>query len=246
MSTINTIEFVDMHTHILPEVDDGSTSMEETLQMLEMEYEEGVRTIIATPHYIPGSRNASVERLQDTYTKVCEKAAEILPELKIYLGNEIYYRDGVVRDLREQKALTLAGTDYVLVEFSVRSDNNTIFNAVKKMTEAGFRPVIAHMERYECLYRKTALVEDLIDAGAYIQINTESLPGGMFDARSAYCRSLLGDGLVHFLGSDCHDTIRRKPLMKTALSKLKKEEYKKQIDRIMDRHIHCLLENKWI
>lgn len=238
--------YIDIHTHILPGVDDGSSSMEETMKMLTAAYDEGVKTIVATPHYIPGRHNAGAERLREVYEQVCAEAAAVWPDLRIMLGNEIYYKDNAVNDLKSHRALTLAETDYVLVEFSVRSEYRTIFHAVRTLTEAGYRPIIAHVERYGCLYKKYDDIENLIDAGAYIQINTESLTGGFLDRRAAFCRRLLAEGYVYFLGSDCHDTGLRKPLMKTALDKLDRTTCEDQIVRIMTEYADALLNNKWI
>ncbi len=246
MSMNSIAGYTDIHTHILPGVDDGSSSVEETMQMLTAAYDEGVRTIFATPHYIPGRRNAGVEHLQEIYERICREAETVLPDLNIYLGNEIYYKDNVVNDIKSRRALTLAGTDYLLVEFSTRSEFNKIFQAVRSVTEAGYRPIIAHMERYGCLYKKERLIEDLMDAGAYIQINTESLVGNFLDRQAAFCRKLLEEGYVSFLGSDCHDNSLRKPLMRQALSKLEKTSCGEQIRKIMTENVAALLENKWI
>lgn len=236
--------YTDLHTHILPAVDDGAADMEETIRMLKKAYDEGVRTMFATPHYIPGGRGPSAEEILAVHGQVCEKAC--FPGLRILPGNEIYCRGNVIGDLKAGKALTLAGTDYVLTEFSVRSEYKDIFQWVRSLTEAGYRPVIAHAERYGCLARDAGLTSELIDAGAYIQINTESLEGKFWDARAAWCRKLLLRGSVHFLGSDCHHADFRAPRMRSVLDGLKKDGYKEQIHRIMRENVELLLENKWI
>ena len=141
---------------------------------------------------------------------------------------------------------TLADTDYVLLEFSTRISYKDLFGYVKAISGKHYRPIIAHAERYGCLYRKEELIKELIGAGAYIQMNTESLPGGSFNRQAAYCRSLLEKGYVHFLGTDCHDTQMRKPQMQTDLSKIKYARYDEQINKIMLHNIDCLLANKWI
>lgn len=238
--------FLDIHSHILPEVDDGSRGMDETLKMLQAAYEEGVRIIIATPHYIPGRHNKSVDNLNQIYHQVCVQAEKSIPNIKILLGNEIYFKESAVEDVKRGRALTLAGTDYVLVEFRMTSEIKDIFRAVRLFSEAGYRPVIAHMERYGCLYKKENTIHELIDAGAYIQINAESFMGGILDRNAAYCRRLLEFGMVHFLGSDCHDLTSRRPQMRTPLASLKKDMYAQQIQKIMSTNKDCFLENKYI
>ena len=240
------MEYIDIHSHILPGVDDGAADMEETMSMLRMAYEQGTRTIIATPHYIPGKKKKSAEELREIHAKVCEQSKDIMPDLKILLGNEIYCREGVLRSITEGRALTLADTDYILLEFSTRISYKDLFGYIKAITGQHYRPIIAHVERYGCLYRKEDLIKELIGAGAYIQMNTESLPGGSFNRQAAYCRSLLEKGYVHFLGTDCHDMQTRKPQMQTDLSKIKYARYEEQINKIMLHNIDCLLANKWI
>lgn len=214
--------------------------------MLEQAWAEGIRTMIATPHYIPGHSNVPAERLRTIYARVCGEAAEILPNLRILLGNEIYYRRHVTEDLKRGSALTLAGTNYVLTEFSVSCEYEELFRAVREYTEAGYRPILAHVERYGCLYRKEHLADDLIDAGAYLQMNAQSLAGGIWDRRKAFCRELLREGRIHFLGSDCHDPVARKPCMQTVLSQLKGGTCDGQIRRIMEENAESLLNNEWV
>lgn len=240
------MDFLDIHSHILPGVDDGSEDMKETMEMLKMAYAEGVRTIVATPHYIPGARNKGADGLRQIHHEVCMQAEKAFPDLKILLGNEIYFKEDAVEEVRKGKALTLADTDYVLVEFGITSKAEKLFHAVKVFSEAGYRPVLAHIERYSCLYKKEETVHDLIDAGAYIQINCDSFVGGFFDRNAAYCRRLLKLGMVHFIGSDCHDLSKRKPQMSTPLLTLKKEECRRRIEEIMLENKDCFLKNKFI
>ena len=240
------MNYTDIHSHILPGVDDGAADIEETMSMLKMAYEQGVRTIIATPHYIPGKKKKSADELRQIHAQVCETAKESMPDLKILLGNEIYCREGVLRSITEGRTLTLADTDYVLLEFSTKISYKDLFGYVKAISGKHYRPIIAHVERYGCLYRKEELIRELIGAGAYIQMNTESLPGGSFNRQAAYCRSLLEKGYVHFLGTDCHDMQMRKPQMQTDLSKIKYPRYEEQLNKIMLHNVECLLANKWI
>ena len=174
------MKYTDIHSHILPGVDDGAADMEETLEMLKEAYEQGVRTIFATPHYIPGRKKKSAEELRQIHAEVCVAAKESMPDLKILLGNEIYCREGVLSSITEGRALTLADTAYVLLEFSTHISYKELFGYIKAISGKHYRPIIAHVERYGCLYRKEELIRELIGAGAYIQMNTESLPGGSF------------------------------------------------------------------
>ena len=110
--------FVDAHCHVLPEVDDGAQSMNETRQMLQMAYDEGIRYIIATPHHHPRRGKASPRQLRRQLKLVREEAEKISEKLRVYLGTEVYFGQDVPDKLKEDKILTMNRTRYVLVEFS--------------------------------------------------------------------------------------------------------------------------------
>lgn len=237
--------YYDLHSHILPGVDDGPSSMEETKEMLRIALEEGIHTIIATPHY-ESAKGQNTEEIQKIIEQVLIEAKTISPDFTIYPGNELYYSDSVIEDLKAKKAFTLAGTNYVLVEFSVRESYDSIFKGLRNLVSAGYFPILAHVERYQCLHKQEERIYDLIDLGAYIQMNCDSLEMGFFHMESKYHRSLLTKGLVHFLSSDCHDTKYRKPLLGSIAKNLRKKVEHKKLDEILIENPKTLLENKYI
>ena len=214
--------YIDIHTHLLPSVDDGSQSMDMTIQMLKIALEQGITTVIATPHYIAGESNSSVELLMELREKVQEEATKLHKDFKIFLGNELYYSDSVIDALKSGKALTLAGSRYVLVEYSTKAVYNMIYQGMGNLIRHGYIPILAHTERYECLHKREDLISELVKQGCYIQINSNSVIGGLFHSTASWSRRLIKQGLVHFLGSDCHNEKERKPLMKAAVKALSK------------------------
>ena len=213
------MSYFDVHTHIVPGVDDGSDSLEESLEMISQMREQGVLNIVATPHYPDGK----TEKIKDAFDMLKKSVEDKYPDMKLYLGNELLNGPGVIEALKNKTALTIADTKYILVEFLPGDSERKIYNALREYILAGYIPIVAHVERYEALHKNYDFLDEIINLGAYIQINTESLVGGLFDRRAAYCRKLLENGYVHFLGSDCHGAERRKPLMKGAIEKLKPE-----------------------
>jgi protein-tyrosine phosphatase len=238
--------YIDIHAHILPEVDDGSGSMEETLQMLTIAYRQGIRTIIATPHYACGMNNITADKLKAVRDRVQAEAAKIDKEFQIFLGNELYYSDSIIEDLKAQKALTLAESMYILVEFSVKSSYNTIYNGFKSLILSGYVPILAHVERYECLRKNESRIEELIELGAYIQMNSSSLLGGFLDSEAAYNRKLLAQGYIHLIGSDCHDKVNRIPRMEDAVKVVMKKYGNQMINQVFKDNPGKLLSNKYI
>lgn len=241
-----TNKYIDIHTHILPGVDDGPRHIEETINMLKLELEQGVTTIIATPHYVAGGNNMLVESLEHIRNKVQEEASKLDNRLKIMLGNELLYSESIIEDLQAGKALTLAGSNYVLVEFIVGVSFDKLFKAIGELNRAGYIPILAHVERYQCLYHNEGLIGDLIDAGCYIQMNGSSLIGNIFNSDAAFNNKLVRQGLVHFIGSDCHDTDRRKPSIMSAVKALRKKCGEELINQICIDNPAKVLENSYI
>lgn len=241
-----TNSYYDIHTHILPGVDDGSGSMEETLRMLQIAAEQEIGTIIATPHFFAGDQNIPVEQLSLVRDKVQEEADKLNKKLKILLGNELYYSESVIDALKSKRALTLAGSRYVLVEYSVRDTYENIYKGMGEFIRAGYAPILAHVERYSCLHKREDLVSDLVKLGCYIQMNGSSLIGGIFNSEAALNRKLLNHGLIHFVGSDCHDDKVRVPVMSSVIKNLQKKCDESLVNQIFRENPKKILENKYI
>lgn len=241
-----TEQYIDVHSHILPGVDDGSRNMEMTMEMVETAYRQGVRAMIATPHYYPGHVRLPKEYLEEIFQETAAAIHEKYSDFTLYLGNEIYYRDEVVEKLQNNRICTLAGTKYVLLEFTPGAQYNLLCSAVRRCLESGFDPVLAHIERYQCLWKKEKNIEELIRMGAYMQINAENFAGGIFAPMKRYCLKLIRDGLVHFVGSDCHNTQDRSPNIELAAGYLKEKLDPDTYRRIMEDNPGRLLQGKYL
>lgn len=238
--------YLDVHSHILPGVDDGSRDMDMTMQMIHQAYDEGIRYMMATPHYYPGHRNAGKEHILTAFDEVKQETARQLPDMTLMLGNEIYYKEEAVELLQEKEIFTLNNSRYILVEFNVGLDYKKIHQAVKRFTMKGYYPIIAHVERYASLYKKPELIEELIRTGAYIQVNAETFLGGMFDGYKKYCMKLMSQGMVHFLGSDAHNTDSRRPIMAQAVKVLQKKIDPEILDKVLVSNPEHYLRNEYI
>ena len=199
----------DIHCHIVPGVDDGATDIGETVKLLRMEYEQGVRTVIATPHFRFRMFETPAEKVREQFRLVEKAASEISPDLHVYLGCEFHANMEMLPMLREQKVMTMAGSRYVLTEFSHNSEESYIRERLGALLSGGYKPIMAHIERYEATRNSLDFVEELADMGVYMQINADSITGkdGFFAKR--YCNKIMKDGLLHFVGSDCHNSAKR-------------------------------------
>ena len=206
------MEMIDIHTHVLPGIDDGAKNWDMCMQMLAKSAECGVRKIIATPHYLPWKKNAGGEKIQALCQEVKEKFYKNLGiSMDIYPGNEIYYHVDMLDSIKKGKALTLAGSRYVLTEFSTEESSGVIQKAVQNLREAGYIPVIAHVERCRSL-RKPDSLEKLQELGALFQMNVEVLELGLLSETGRWAKKMLQEERIHFLSSDMHNLEKRPPL----------------------------------
>lgn len=234
---------IDLHAHILPQVDDGSDSMEETMRMIAMAYEQGFRRIIATPHYRADGTNKSIEELTEILDQVRETAGNRFPGLSLGLGQEVQYFEGIVEALSRQEILTIAGSRYILVEFSYGASWNTVYRGVRKLLAAGYCPVIAHVERYAEL-RKEGRLEQLAGAGGILQMNFSSLTGKIWNSSVRWCRKQVLGGRIHVLSTDCHNSVSRKPDVREAMTWLQKSCSAGQIQEMTSRNAENMLKEK--
>ncbi|WMJ85809.1 CpsB/CapC family capsule biosynthesis tyrosine phosphatase [Anaerocolumna sp. MB42-C2] len=241
-----TNEFIDIHTHILPGVDDGAENLVQTIEMLQQAKQQGIKTIIATPHYTCGGRNKPATTLLELQEQVQMEAARHDIEIQILPGNELYYSDGILKALETGEALTLAASRYVLVEFSPSEAYQTLYRGLGQLILAGYVPILAHVERYLCLNKKEERIKDVINLGACIQMNGASLLGGFFNREAAYNKKLVRAGLVHFIASDCHNTGHRPPLMKDIYKNLEKSFDASLLQRIFLENPMKILDDKYI
>lgn len=205
--------YVDIHTHILPGLDDGSGDWSQTERMLCAQKEQGVTDIIATPHFDTEQNYQDPEKIRRLVAEANELAQKVTPEITLYTGCEVLYTPGIIEVYKKGDILTLADSQYLLVEFFPRSPYREIEEAVGSFVREGVIPVIAHVERYECLMTEYDRLYELMKMGAVMQMNSRSLLGKRFDKRVRLCRKMLENGFVHFLGSDCHNENERPPKM---------------------------------
>lgn len=241
------IGYVDVHCHILPGIDDGAQNMDMTMQMVKKAYEEGIRIIIATPHYHPRRGKADTQVIEQMFDSVRDKIKTVYPDMELYRGNEIYYRHNTVEYLKQGKLFSMAGSDYVLVEFSLSGVEETeIIDAIKALEMAGYLPVIAHVERYENIVGDIEAVQEFVKAGAYIQVNAGSILGDSGGSARRFAKKLIKNDLVHFVGTDAHDVRRRAPLMKKCASYITKKFGGDTAQMLLVDHPTLLIHNELI
>ena len=238
--------YIDMHNHLLPGVDDGSVDMKMSKELVELEYKEGVRKIICTPHYIKNNNNYSYEQLDEIFEDFKKMATEMHSDLEVYLGNEVLYDDGILDDIRGGMVHTMAGSKYILVEFNIRLSYGSIYEAMRNLINLRLRPIIAHVERYKSLVGNEDRIEELKNMGVYLQMNTESVGGSAFDAKSRWCTKLLKQGYIDFISTDAHDLVNRTPDMADAVKWIKKKCGEDELERMLWDNSETVIRNGFI
>ena len=233
----------DMHAHILYGVDDGDRTKEESIELVRMAMRQGVRRIVATPQYapeIPGQHTLLLRRLEETRALLRSNGLHIPLEQ----GNEVLYFDSIPEHLRDGRILTLGGTRAVLIEFYPAENWNRMLQAVRRIMDAGFVPVLAHVERYQALYQNDP--DELRLEGAYLQINADSLEGNIFSARARFCKRLLLNGRTDFVSSDMHRSDVRPPRFQKAVRWIRAHLPKAEADAVLYENAERLLRSSRI
>ena len=238
----------DIHCHILPGVDDGSRNLEMTLDMLDIAYEEGTRNIILTPHYMLGDLKYSHDELDERFERLKEelRSSGKYPDLKLYLGNEILYEEGIITRLHKGDIHTMNNTRYILVEYNIRTPYKEILHSIDEMTEARYWPIIAHVERYRSLEGHLDRIEEIIDKGCLLQMNISSVDGGFLNENTRWCRKLMKKGYITFLGTDAHNTDSRAPYTQEYISWIKKKCGEDDAGWMLTEAAELMVQGKYI
>ncbi len=238
--------FVDIHTHILPGVDDGAQDMSQAMQLLRMAWENGTRAIVMTPHYRGKYKLNTPDQLNENYAWLCEMIKEDLPEMRLYLGNEISYEADVPEAMRTGRVLTLNNSQYALLEFCTGSLRSQLIYGVSETIRCGFIPIVAHLERYEICRKEPDLADELLQMGALLQLNADGVMGKYGFGVKRFCHKVLKMGMVHFIASDAHDIKRRPPLLRNCFLRVCKKYGQEYAYALFYGNAQAIIENRII
>lgn len=236
------MEFFDIHTHIAPGIDDGAKDSQVAIKMLEKMHISGVNNIILTPHY--NERMHLTHCVAEIMDTVHMMAKTVSNSLNIFSGNEVYYSSNTLNRLSDGSIATLANSKYVLIEFSPAVVFEDLIYCVNEVLMYGYWPVLAHAERYNCLYGKDS-AERLVTSGVHLQINAESIMSGNFRT-TRFIKRLISNNLISFIASDCHNLSSRPPNLTECAEVLHKKFNSDTVARLLCKNPQCIIENKRI
>jgi len=195
---------IDIHTHILPNLDDGSSHIDITSYYLDRIHDANMTAVVFTPHFMRGVFHNTKDKILGTFNIVKELLEKKNYHFKIYCSAEVHLMGSeVINDIQEN-AFMINGTRYVLIENSLNGFSFDFYENLYKLSKLGFKPILAHPERYQEIIAKPDLAEDFMYRDVYLQINTESILGKHGSQIRDVALELIGKGYAHFLGSDCH------------------------------------------
>ena len=206
---------VDIHSHVVMNVDDGAQSFGEGLELLRLDWEEGIRRVFATPHYGEENGYAPEKRDIDRGFRLLKQHLELgYPGMKIFLGTEWYCSDHIVERIRNGEAFPMGNSDWYMVEFlewgSLTEPGDVMLGRLKKMKDNGIHTILAHPERYRAIQQDWDLAKQICDLGVLLQVNAYDLCLNQKDATRDLAQWMAKEELISFLGSDMHGT-RIKP-----------------------------------
>ena len=215
--------FIDMHHHLIYGVDDGAKTFEGTQKMARQAMENQVDAIITTPHITPGVEpfpyDAYLEHLEETRQWMAQEGIPIT----LYTGSEILYTHNTVYQLNEGKVPSLAGTRYLLLEFSPDDTFKYLLDAGISVAGLGYLPIFAHVERYECLKRPDQIYKLRRECGAQIQVNARTVIRKLGFFKQRFITRIIKDELVDYISTDSHDLPGRENHMAEAFDTLSAE-----------------------
>lgn len=197
---------IDFHSHILPNIDDGAKSIEESVNLIKEAKQAGFTGIVLTSHYIEGTYVSSQEKRSELVEKLKEEMKKEKLDIDLYLASEIYMTENIVDLISTGKASSVNGSRYVLFEMPLSIENEPImlYNMIYALQEKRFIPILAHPERYKFIQKNPNYIYDLVQKGVLMQVNYGSVVGQYGTAAEQTAKKFLKHNMVHFFGSDVH------------------------------------------
>lgn len=237
---------IDLHSHILPGVDDGSDDMEMSIKIAKLYIENGINKVISTSHYIEWEVCNSPEELRLGIKSFQEELDKHQIPLIIYPGNEIYLTPNTVKRIINGEVLTLNDGDYVLIELPMNDMPLYVEDIIYELRLKGMTPIIAHPERNTRIQEDPNILHKFISMGALAQLNLPSIEG-MYGKRVKEAGiTLLQHNMIHFVGTDTHSNRRRSPKVEKSLEILSGIVSNEDFEMLTIKNAQDVLDNKEI
>jgi tyrosine-protein phosphatase YwqE len=222
---------VDMHSHLIPGIDDGSKTMGESLELLSRLYSLGFRKVITTPHIMSEYYRNTPEIIQLGLEDLRKAIKSIGIDIKVDAAAEYYMDEIFLEKIKDGEQMLSFGDGYILVETGFINKPQMFLDIIFQLEMAGYKPVLAHPERYQYLISDKVLQEELIDRKLLFQVNLLSLTGFYSKPIKDFSEMLIERKIVAFLGTDCHNS-RYLDMLETLPKNVKSYEKIKKLELI--------------
>ena len=247
LTIITTMEMktkmIDIHNHILVDIDDGPKNKEEMLKLLKQAKDEGVTEIIATPHHLSPTFNNENKIVERKLNEILDLDEVKEMGIKIYPGQEIRISDQIILQLEKGEAIGLNHSKYLLIEFpsgGVPHYTNRLFF---ELQSKGYVPIIAHPERNKEISQNLDVLFDLVNGGALSQLTSASLIGKHGKKLQKISIQMIENNLVHFIASDAHHDTNRPFVLESLFNDKKLNKYQEQIKQLIN-NAQQVIDNK--
>ncbi|MGL4656088.1 MAG: tyrosine-protein phosphatase [Sarcina sp.] len=200
---------IDLHSHIIPRIDDGAKDKEISLQMLKRAEESGTKKIVLTPHFFRGKYMEPLKVVKEYVEQMKEFAYKNDINIELYHGQEVYVTENLLEDLENGEIGTINDTKYMLVELDLVKIEDFVLDMIYELSIRNIIPVIAHPERYLEFQKHPSKINKFIDEGCLFQLNAGSIGGLLGKESQKLAKTYLENGLYSFIGSDAHSDGQR-------------------------------------
>lgn len=233
---------IDIHSHILPGIDDGSKDIKMTLDMLKRAEEDGTTEIVATPHFCRGHGETPYEEVKKIVTNFNNLVKKEEINIKVNYGQEIYYSENMIEDYKSGLIGCINDSRYLLFELPMRAFDKETFDILYELRVMDIVPILAHPERYKPIIDKPSYINKFIREGILFQMNSGSLTGEFGKNVKKTANILLEHGIYNFIGSDAHNSSTRCTGITKGIELAQKRN--KLYKRLFDASAEKMLENR--
>ncbi len=238
---------IDIHTHILPGLDDGARTLEESIEMCRMSDQDGIKTIVATPHILPGiyqnNRSTILPKVEELQSAICNLQSAIT--LRVLPGADVHFSSDLLDRYRNQELMTVSDHDrYLMVEFDSQSIPYRGEEVLFSLITHGVIPIITHPERNYELTRNPKRYYEMIKMGCLGQVTAMSLTGEFGSQVKRGAEKLLSHRLIHLIASDAHSVNGRPPILSAGLRAAEKIVGKEEARKMVTDYPEAIINGR--
>lgn len=237
---------IDMHSHVLFDVDDGSSTLEESIEILKQAAHAGISGMVTTPHYIRGAVTCEKEILNKKFDLLKDQIKKKQIPIELYKGHEVYIDALILKDIDDGKIQTINNSDYILLELPLSQRINNLEELIFELQIKGYRIILAHPERYYFVHEDIHRLDELIENGVLMQMNLCSLTGFYGPGTKETAMKLLKAQMIHLVGSDVHKRDSKNLKLKEPMKILKGIYGSEKSQKVLTENPASVLKNKHV